>query len=149
MSKRQIQEGGSRIFYNPMCVTWVVMGVIAMMLAGCNRQQKSSHQLSENSSKGHSAELNRSTSIEAAQKSPQTETTSPTASGQATARTYDIPRFVINSPFDIDYDSPVPMEGKRLWARSCGHTSCTATATGRGFASAMAGMWTSSVTPPG
>ncbi len=119
MSKRQTQEGGSRIFYNPTCVAWVVMGVTAMILAGCNQQQKSSHQLSENSSKGHSAELNRSTSIEAVQKSPQTETTSPTASSQATARTYDIPRFVINSPFDIDYDSPVPKEGKRLWAKSC------------------------------
>ncbi len=31
---------------------------------------------------------------------------------------YDIPRFATNSPFDTEYDSPVPKEGKRLWAAS-------------------------------
>lgn len=34
------------------------------------------------------------------------------------ARTYDIPRFAANSPFDKKYESPVPKKGKRLWARS-------------------------------
>lgn len=32
--------------------------------------------------------------------------------------TNDIPRFGSNSPFDTNYESPVPKEGKRLWARS-------------------------------
>ncbi|MHC4988613.1 MAG: thioredoxin-like domain-containing protein [Planctomycetota bacterium] len=30
----------------------------------------------------------------------------------------DIPRFASNSPFDSEYQSPVPEEGKRLWASS-------------------------------
>jgi thiol-disulfide isomerase/thioredoxin len=30
----------------------------------------------------------------------------------------DIPRFGNNSPFDVEYESPIPKEGKRLWARS-------------------------------
>ena len=29
-----------------------------------------------------------------------------------------IPRFGNNSPFDVEYESPIPKEGKRLWARS-------------------------------
>ena len=33
-------------------------------------------------------------------------------------RKYDIPRFALNSPFDKDYESPLPAEGKRLWASS-------------------------------
>ncbi|MHC4118724.1 MAG: TlpA family protein disulfide reductase [Planctomycetota bacterium] len=33
-------------------------------------------------------------------------------------RTYDIPRFAANSPFDKKYESPVPEKAKRLWARS-------------------------------
>ncbi len=31
----------------------------------------------------------------------------------------DIPRFGANSPFDSEYESPVPKDEKRLWARSC------------------------------
>jgi cytochrome c biogenesis protein CcmG/thiol:disulfide interchange protein DsbE len=30
----------------------------------------------------------------------------------------DLPRFAANSPFDTDYDSPVPEEEKQLWANS-------------------------------
>lgn len=30
----------------------------------------------------------------------------------------DIPRFGNNSPFAVEYESPIPKEGKRLWARS-------------------------------
>ncbi|MCK5175978.1 MAG: TlpA family protein disulfide reductase [Planctomycetes bacterium] len=30
----------------------------------------------------------------------------------------DIPRFANNSPFAVEYESPIPKEGKRLWARS-------------------------------
>ncbi len=37
----------------------------------------------------------------------------------ADADPYDIPRFGGNSPFDADYESPVPKAAKRLWARSC------------------------------
>jgi cytochrome c biogenesis protein CcmG/thiol:disulfide interchange protein DsbE len=40
------------------------------------------------------------------------------ASTDARVPVYDIPRFAINSPFDTEYDSPVPKEGKRLWATS-------------------------------
>jgi len=41
--------------------------------------------------------------------------------GQTTADAdpYDIPRFGANSPFDSEYESPVPKKEKRLWARSC------------------------------
>ncbi len=37
----------------------------------------------------------------------------------ANADPYDIPRFGANSPFDAEYESPVPKDEKRLWARSC------------------------------
>jgi thiol-disulfide isomerase/thioredoxin len=40
------------------------------------------------------------------------------AKGQQVAKTDEIPRFVINSPFKGEYESPVPQKGKRLWARS-------------------------------
>jgi len=32
---------------------------------------------------------------------------------------HDIPRFGANSPFDTEYESPVPKDEKRLWANSC------------------------------
>jgi len=31
----------------------------------------------------------------------------------------EIPRFAANSPFAVDYKTPIPEESKRLWARSC------------------------------
>jgi thiol-disulfide isomerase/thioredoxin len=37
---------------------------------------------------------------------------------QGDADAYDIPRFAANSPFDVDYESPVPEDEKRLWANS-------------------------------
>ncbi len=37
----------------------------------------------------------------------------------ADADLQDIPRFGANSPFDSEYESPVPKAEKRLWARSC------------------------------
>ncbi|MCH7557881.1 MAG: TlpA family protein disulfide reductase [Planctomycetes bacterium] len=40
------------------------------------------------------------------------------SSTDARVPVYDIPRFSTNSPFDTEYDSPVPKEGKRLWAAS-------------------------------
>jgi len=56
----------------------------------------------------------------ATQQSPALETgdTSPKAAPEAAARTYDIPRFAANSPFETEYESPVPEKGKKLWARS-------------------------------
>jgi len=36
----------------------------------------------------------------------------------STTRTYDIPRFAVNSPFETEYESPIPEKGKKLWARS-------------------------------
>lgn len=47
-----------------------------------------------------------------------TETTKADAAAPAAVRTYDIPRFAANSPFDKSYESPVPKKAKRLWARS-------------------------------
>ncbi len=46
------------------------------------------------------------------------ESTSPQVASPSAVRTYDIPRFAANSPFDTKYESPVPEKGKRLWARS-------------------------------
>jgi thiol-disulfide isomerase/thioredoxin len=37
---------------------------------------------------------------------------------QLAAKTDEIPRFAINSPFKEKYESPVPEKGKRLWAKS-------------------------------
>lgn len=37
---------------------------------------------------------------------------------QQAAESGKIPRFAINSPFNVEYKSPVPEKGKRLWARS-------------------------------
>ena len=39
---------------------------------------------------------------------------------QAAAKTdpADIPRFGANSPFDSEYESPIPKKAKQLWARS-------------------------------
>ena len=37
----------------------------------------------------------------------------------APVKTYDIPRFAVNSPFDGSYKAPIPKKAKRLWARSC------------------------------
>ena len=46
------------------------------------------------------------------------ESTSPQVASPSAVKTYDIPRFAANSPFDTRYESPVPEEEKRLWARS-------------------------------
>ncbi len=71
-----------------------VAAVIALTLAGCSSQQEAARQPA----------LNEASVAEPA---------SPSA-----VRTYDIPRFAANSPFDTKYESPVPEKGKRLWARS-------------------------------
>ena len=66
-----------------------------LALSGCGSQQEPVHQ-------------------PVVSPTPSAETASP-----STVRTYDIPRFAANSPFDAKYESPVPEKGKRLWARSC------------------------------
>lgn len=44
----------------------------------------------------------------------------PTGDGEAAkSDPYDIPRFGSNSPFEEEYDSPIPKKAKQLWARSC------------------------------
>lgn len=69
--------------------------VAAMALAGCNSQQASTPQ----------PDVNEEPAAEVAEPS--------------TPRTYDIPQFAANSPFDTDYESPVPQGEKILWAKSC------------------------------
>ena len=46
------------------------------------------------------------------------ESISPQVASPSAVKTYDIPRFAANSPFDTRYESPVPEKEKRLWARS-------------------------------
>ena len=46
------------------------------------------------------------------------DTTSLEVASPSGARTYDLRRFAANSPFDTEYESPVPDKAKRLWARS-------------------------------
>jgi len=57
-------------------------------------------------------------SAESTQPHVANESTSPQVASPSAVRTYDIPRFAANSPFDTKYESPVPEKGKRLWARS-------------------------------
>jgi thiol-disulfide isomerase/thioredoxin len=78
---------------NLSAMAWTLT-TVAVTLAGCSSQQES-------------------TQAPAAGKAAAAEEVSP-----STVRTYDIPRFAANSPFDTKYESPVPEKGKRLWARS-------------------------------
>lgn len=73
----------------------VMMAAAALALYGCNSQQPASEEA-------------------VSEETPGAETASPSV-----VRTYEIPRFAANSPFDTEYKSPVPEKGKRLWARSC------------------------------
>ncbi|MHC4351865.1 MAG: TlpA family protein disulfide reductase [Planctomycetota bacterium] len=75
-------------------MAWTLTTVAVLTLAGCSSQQES------------------------AQESVASEMTAAEAVSPSTVRTYDIPRFAANSPFDTKYESPVPEKGKRLWARS-------------------------------
>lgn len=74
----------------------ILAAAAALTLVGCSAQQKAAV---------------RSVAVET---DPEA-----TAAVPSTVRTYDIPRFAANSPFDTKYESPVPEKGKRLWARSC------------------------------
>jgi len=73
----------------------VVPALVALVLMGCSSQQESARQSAVENAAG-------------------SESATPSV-----VRTYDIPRFAANSPFDTEYESPVPEKGKRLWARSC------------------------------
>ncbi|MHC4733603.1 MAG: hypothetical protein ACYTDW_03965, partial [Planctomycetota bacterium] len=86
-----------------------LLPIVMLVPAGCTEQQKLMSQLG-----GDSITAN-------AQVLPQplvNPTSEHQASTDARVPVYDIPRFAINSPFDTEYDSPVPKEGKRLWATS-------------------------------
>lgn len=73
---------------------WALTTVAALTLAGCSSRQESSPQ------------------------PVVSETIDAQAALPSGPKTYDIPRFAANSPFDAKYESPVPKKGKRLWARS-------------------------------
>jgi thiol-disulfide isomerase/thioredoxin len=75
-------------------MTRTLTAVAALMLAGCSSQEAMIQQ----------PVTGRKQVLESA---------SPSA-----VRTYDIPRFAANSPFDTKYESPVTEKAKRLWARS-------------------------------
>ena len=77
-----------------LAMAWTLVTVMALTLAGCSSQQESAQQSAANDTAG------------------------PEPASPSTVRTYDIPRFAANSPFDTKYESPVPEKGKRLWARS-------------------------------
>ena len=77
-------------------MSWTLTAVAALALAGCSSQQAP-------------------TQPPVANETPNMETASPSTS---TVRTYDIPRFAANSPFDAEYASPVPEKEKQIWAQS-------------------------------
>jgi cytochrome c biogenesis protein CcmG/thiol:disulfide interchange protein DsbE len=76
-------------------MTLALTAIAALALAGCNSQQSQTQQPVVN------------------------ETPEEEAAAPSTPRTYDIPQFAANSPFDTDYESPVPQGEKILWAKSC------------------------------
>jgi len=69
----------------------LTLAVIALWLSGCTTPQSPSQETGD---------------------------TTPEAAPDSAVRTYDIPRFAVNSPFETEYESPVPEKGKKLWARS-------------------------------
>jgi len=87
------------VFRNLRSLDLVLLTVSVLLLCGCSKPQRYSKEPGDVNFAGD-------------------EHAGPTAAPESAARTYDIPRFVINSPFETKYESPVPEKGKRLWARS-------------------------------
>ncbi len=108
MKKNSIEKTGFDIFVGPLLAAWL-LPIMMLVPAGCTEQQELTSQLGGDSLTADAQGL------------PQP-LVNPTgehqASTDARVPVYDIPRFAINSPFDTEYDSPVPKEGKRLWATS-------------------------------
>ena len=108
MKKSSIEKTGFDIFVGPLLAAWL-LPIVMLVPAGCTEQQEPTSQLGGDSLTADAQGL------------PQP-LVNPTGEHQvstdARVPVYDIPRFVINSPFDTEYDSPVPKEGKRLWATS-------------------------------
>jgi thiol-disulfide isomerase/thioredoxin len=90
-------------------MVWTLIVTAALLVAGCGAPQESSQ-------KPNGTDVNGPTEPE--QPLVADATAGPKAASPSPARTYDIPRFAINSPFDTKYESPVPEKGKRIWAGS-------------------------------
>lgn len=84
--------------------------VAALVLAGCASSKKPPEKPNDVDLKDSTESVRQL--VETERPGPQTPSTSP-------ARTYDMPRFAINSPFDAKYESPIPAKEKQLWAKSC------------------------------
>ena len=80
------------------------LAILIPIVTGCSAPEKSGSDLTN--------------SAESTQPHIANETTNSQVASPSAVRTYDIPRFAANSPFDAKYESPVPEKGKRLWARS-------------------------------
>ena len=108
MKKSSIEKTGFDIFVGALLAAWL-LPIVMLVPAGCTEQQELTSQLGGDSLTADAQGL------------PQP-LVNPTgehqASTDARVPVYDIPRFAINSPFDTEYDSPMPKEGKRLWATS-------------------------------
>ncbi|MHC4174517.1 MAG: TlpA family protein disulfide reductase [Planctomycetota bacterium] len=92
----------------PAAVAWM-LPIASLILAGCNGRRQLAGEANGTSLAGE------------ARVAPQLRPSpadSQNARAASPARIYDISRFAINSPFDTQYESPVPEEGKRLWATS-------------------------------
>ncbi len=79
-----------------------LLPIVMLVPAGCTKQQELMSQLGGDSLTADAQGL------------PQpllNPTGEHQASTDARVPVYDIPRFAINSPFDTEYDSPVPKEG--------------------------------------
>ncbi|MFH1717829.1 MAG: TlpA disulfide reductase family protein [Planctomycetota bacterium] len=87
------------VFRNLRSLDLVLLTVLVLLLCGCSKPQRYSKK---------PGDVNFA----------EDEHGGPKAAPDSAARTYDIPRFAINSPFETKYESPVPEKGKRLWARS-------------------------------
>lgn len=88
-------QGTKSIRICPPALAWILAAAATLAIFGCSSQQKAV---------GRPLEVRTDSSAGDAVPSA--------------VRTYDIPRFAANSPFDTKYESPVPEKGKRLWARS-------------------------------
>lgn len=87
----------------------MLLTAIALWLSGCSVPPSPSQQTND---------IDSDTAPESMRQFGDNDNASPVAAPDSAARTYDIPRFAVNSPFDTEYESPVPEKGKKLWARS-------------------------------
>lgn len=87
-----------------LCIIAAMAVILGGLNSGCRRRQEPEPADSNETEATPDIESNDNTS---------------TPNEDTSTKTDDIPRFATNSPFDVNFTSPVPEKEKRLWARSC------------------------------